>query len=95
MQLGTGRADQPAHIMAGDEARRAQLSGGRQQIAKLDGLVARNAWNRRLAAEIGIGKWLDNRLAELRFIVEHVVRNTQRIGDPAGIVDVLSRAAGA
>ena len=38
---------------------------------------------------------VDHRFAEARFVVEHVMRNAERVGDAARVVDVLAGAAGA
>ena len=45
--------------------------------------------------EIALGEAVDHRLAEARLVVEHVMRNADRLRHAAGIVDVLAGAAGA
>ena len=81
--------------MAGRQRIGAEFPGGRQQIAELDRAVARDAGDRRLAGQIAFGEAVDHRLAEARLVVEHVMRDAERLGDPAGIVDILAGAAGA
>ena len=78
----------PAHVGA-------ELPRGLQKVAELDGAVALDAGDRRLAVEIALGEAVDHRLAEARLVVEHVMRDADRLGDAAGIVDVLAGAAGA
>ena len=62
---------------------------------ELHGLVAADAGNGRLAAQVGVGEILDHLLAEAAFIVEHVVGDAHGVGGRARIMDVLAGAAGA
>ena len=102
--IGIGGADQrprsigePARgdIMAGRQRRGAELARGRQQIAELDRAVALDARHRRLAERVAVGEIVDHRFAKAAFVVEHVMRNADPLGDVAGIVDVAAGAAGA
>ena len=45
--------------------------------------------------EIAVGETVDHRLAEAAFVIEHVMRNADALGDAPGVVDVLAGAAGA
>ena len=83
------------NIMPGRERLRAELAGGCQQIAKLDRSVALDAGHRRFAERVAVGKIVDHGFAEAAFIVEHVMRNADPLGDVAGVVDVAAGAAGA
>ncbi len=83
------------HIVAGRERLGAELARGRQQIVELDRLVALHARHRRLARHVALGETVDHRRLEAALIVEHVMRNADVAGDPAGVVDVAPRAAGA
>jgi hypothetical protein len=62
---------------------------------ELHGLVAADAGDRRLAAGVAVGEILHHGVAEAALAVQHVMRDVERVGDPAGIVDVLPGAAGA
>ena len=82
-----------ADIMPGGQRIGAELLGGRQKIGELDRLVAGDARNRRFAGDVALGEGVDHRLAEALLVVEHIMRNAERFGDAAGIVDVLAGAA--
>ena len=81
-------------IMAGGKRVRLEVTCGRQQLLELDLLVADYAWNWRLAGRIAVSERLHDCRFEALFVVEDVVRNAEPVGDAAGIVDVLSGAAG-
>ena len=82
-------------VMSGRQRAGAELARGRQQIAKLDRAVALDAGHRRLAERVAVGEIVDHGFAEAAFIVEHVMRNADPLGDIAGVVDVAAGAAGA
>ena len=44
---------------------------------------------------VALGEAVDHRLLESALIVEHVVRDTDTLGNAAGVVNVLARATGA
>jgi hypothetical protein len=81
--------------MAGRERDRAELARGVEQVAELDRLVALDARHRRLAGRIAFGKAVDHRLLEAAFVVQHVMRDADALGDAARVVDILASAAGA
>ena len=81
--------------MAGRQRVGAEVARGLEQVGELDRLVAGDAGHRRLAGEVAVGEAVDHRLAEAALVVEHVVRNAERLGDAARVVDVLAGAAGA
>ena len=71
-----------------------EVAGDVEKIAELDGLVAADARHRRLTGQIAVGKLVDHRVAELRFIIEDVVWDAQHLGGQAGIVNVLPGTTG-
>ena len=79
--------------MAGRQHLTAQLAGSLKQVAELHALVAAHAGNRRLAAQIGIGEIVNDRLAEGALVIQHVMRDAQPVADLAGVVDILPGAA--
>src|SRR5690606_19572283 len=81
-------------IMASGQNVGAKVAGDGHQVDEFYRLVAGNAGNGGFALLIGIGEGLDDRGFEALFIVEHVVRNAQLGGDAAGVVNVLTSAAG-
>ena len=81
--------------MPGDQRRRTELPGPRQEIGELDRLVAADARHRRVARSIAVDEIVDHRLAEAAFEIEHIMRNAELGRDPPRIMDVLSGAAGA
>ena len=44
---------------------------------------------------IGIGEIVDHVFAEAALVIEHVMRDAERLGDARGIADILAGAAGA
>ena len=81
--------------MAGGERRGAEFAGRRQKVGKLDGLVAGHAGDRRLAGHVALGKGIDDGLAKALLVIQHVMRDAQRLGDAPGIGNVPAGAAGA
>src|SRR5579864_704262 len=93
MQLRSVGANDAPRIMAGGQRAGAQVARHRQQIAELHRLVAADARHRRRAGEIGIGEIVDHVGAEALFVIEHVMRDAERLGDTRRVVDVLAGAA--
>jgi hypothetical protein len=97
-----GRAEQGAlvallrraHVVAGRQRVGAEVLRGLQEVRELDGLVAGDAGDRGFAGDVAVGKAVHDLLLEAAFIVEHVVRDADLLGRPAGVVDVDARAAG-
>jgi hypothetical protein len=81
--------------LAGCHGRCAQIPGHVDQIVELDRLVATDAGNRGLAAQIGVSEILHHRLAKPAFVIEHIVGDADRLGRHARVEDVLTGAAGA
>ena len=69
-----------ADVVAGGQRIGAELARGLQKVGELDGLVAGHARDRRLAGDIALGERVDHRLAEPLLVVEHVMRNAERLG---------------
>src|ERR1035437_2286689 len=78
--------------MAGRQHVGAQFARGDQQVVEFDRHVAFNAWHRRLAGDVALGEAVDHRFVEAALVVEHVMRNTDALGNAARIIDVLPRA---
>ena len=95
MQLGPRLAHHALHVVAGRQRLGAELARRPEQVAELHRAVAGDAGHRRLAAHVGIGERLHDLGAEAAFVVEHVVRDGEPLGDLAGVLDVLAGAAGA
>ena len=99
--VGVDRAEQramravgaAADIVAGRQRVGAEIARGLQKVGELDGLVARNARDRRLAGDIAFSERVDHRLAEPLLIVEHIVRDAERLGHAARVGDILAGAA--
>ncbi|MNV07104.1 hypothetical protein D3C71_975200 [compost metagenome] len=81
--------------MAGRQGIRAQFLRGGKQIGEFYRLVAGHAGDRRFAHGIGFGKGVDHGFTEPRFVIQHVMGDTERFADPARIVDILPGATGA
>ena len=75
--------------MPGRQHLGAQLSRGDQQVVELDRHIAFDARHRRLAVNVTFRKAIDDRFLEAAFIVEHVVRDADALGNAARVVDVL------
>jgi hypothetical protein len=50
---------------------------------------------RRLAQRVAFGEIVDHGLSKAVFVIQHVMRNANSVGNIAGIVDILSGAASA
>ena len=81
--------------MAGGEAIRAQLAGKGDEVGELHPLIAQRAGDRRPAVGIFVDELVDDAGAEAAFIVEHVMRDAEPVGDHLRVVNVLPGAAGA
>ena len=81
--------------MSGGQRVGAELPCGRQQIGELHGLVAGDAGDGRFPRDVAFRERIDHRLAEPLLVIEDVMGNAERLGDAAGIGDVLPGAAGA
>ena len=81
-------------VVAGRQHLGAKLLRRTEQIVKLDRHIAVDAGHRRLAIDVALREAVDDRFPEAPLIVEHVVRNADAFGDGAGVVNVLTGAAG-
>src|SRR5258707_6948931 len=82
-------------VMAGRQHLRAELARSRQEIAKLDRLVALDAGHGRLACHIAFDATVDDRFPEAALVIQHVMGNADPLRDRARVIDVLPGAAGA
>ena len=80
--------------MAGGHGFGAEVAGDIEQVVKLDRLVAAYARHRGFAAQVTIGEFLDHRVTETAFVIEHIVGDADLFGSHAGVVDILASAAG-
>ena len=80
-------------VMPGGQAIGAEVARQAQEVAELDGLVAGDAGDRGLAAQISIGEFLHHLVAEPVLVVQHVMGDADFGGDVAGIVDIAPGAA--
>ena len=83
----------PADIMPGRKAICAELARHAEQVGELRPHIAADAGDRRAAGEIFVGELLDHIFAKCAFVVEHVMRDSEPVGDRARIGDVVARAA--
>ena len=89
------RAQLALNIMPRRHAIRIQIARRRQQVLELDPLIAANARHRGSPGKIGVGKFLDHRLAEGVFIIQHVMRKPHSLGHPPRVMNIPPRTAGA
>ena len=71
----------------------AELARHAQQVGELGPHVAADARDRRAPGEVVVGEALDHLLAKGAFMIEHVMRDAEPVGDRAGIADVVTGAA--
>src|SRR5690606_26966464 len=76
-----------ANVMAGGKRVGTKLACGGQKVGKLDGLIAGNTGDRRLADSIAFREGIDHGLAEALLVIEHIVRDAQSFRDPARVID--------
>jgi hypothetical protein len=95
MQFSASRPVHPPHIMPGRQTFGAQLPSHHCQIGEFDRLVASYAGYRSLAGGVAVGEIGHHRFGETFLGVDRVVRDTQLVGNTAGVVDILPGAASA
>src|SRR4029077_8177607 len=83
------------NIVAGCQHLGAKLTRSDKKIVELDRHIAVDAGHWRLAVNIALGETVDHRLLETVLVVEHVVRNADPLRHRTGIIDILTRTAGA
>src|SRR5947209_1904666 len=69
------------------------LARRHQQLIELQVIVAEAAWNGRASGKIFLHKGTHHVILETILVVDHVVRDTEVLGDTAGIVNVIDGAA--
>ncbi len=95
VQFGPVRAIMAADVMPGRHAIGVQFARRLQQVAELHPFIAANAGHGCGAGQIGIGEFLDHGFAELVFVIKYIMRESHPLGNAAGVVNVLTGAAGA
>ena len=94
-QPATATRQLPGHaIVAGGQRVGTEIARRLQQVAEFHGIVARGTGDGRLPGGVARGERLDDRSAETRLVIEHVMGNAERRGDGARIADVAPGAAG-
>ena len=73
----------------------ADAARGLEQLVELEMVVAERARDRRASGEILANKRPHHILLEALLLVDDVVGNAQVLGDAAGVVDIIERAAAA
>ena len=81
-------------VVPGGDVVAVQRVGMGQQVAELGERVAANAGDRGPAAAVLAHEILDDVQVEPVLEIEHVMRDTQRVGDVARVIDRVERAAG-
>jgi hypothetical protein len=84
-----------AGIVPGGDARRAEPLGNAEQLAELHPAVTAGTRAGRYPGKVRIDERLNDELGEQLAAIERVVRNTEPIGDPARIVEVVGGTAAA
>ena len=73
----------------------ADAARGLEELVELEVVVAERAGDRRAAGEILVDEGADHILLEALLLVDDVVGNAEVLGDAAGVVDIIERAAAA
>ena len=84
-----------ARVVAGGDRLRADALGRFEEAVELDEVVAEGAGDGRAAGNVVVHKRLDHLRFEAVFEIDHVVGNAEVLRGPAGIVNVVERAAAA
>src|SRR5687767_9791386 len=79
--------------MAGGNVFGAELPGAIDEIAKLEALVADDAWVRRAASFVFFGEVIDDLLLEIRGLIDEIVRDAEFVRDRPGVHDRLRSTA--
>uniref|UniRef100_E6QM66 Uncharacterized protein n=1 Tax=mine drainage metagenome TaxID=410659 RepID=E6QM66_9ZZZZ len=82
-----------AGVVAGGDAGGTDLARGEQKLVELEVIVAERAGNWRAASEVIIDKGTNDVALEALLLVDDVVGDVERLGDAAGVVYVVERAA--
>ena len=82
-------------VVAGGDAIGADGAGGLDECVELEVVVAERAGDGRAAVEILRDEGADDVLLEAGLLVDDVVGDAEVLGDAAGVVDVIQRAAAA
>src|SRR5262249_7117334 len=83
------------NVMPGRQHFGTKATGRRQQVPKLEGLIAVDTRDRSFTRHVAVGEAVHHRLLEATLIVENVMRYADAARHHARIVDILAGAAGA
>ncbi len=84
-----------AGVVAGGNAIGADLLRDYEQLIKLQMIVAEAARDGRASREILGDERTHDVALETLFVIDHVIRNAEVLGDAAGVVNIVERAAAA
>ena len=93
LPAAAGGVEGDAGVVAGGDALGADAVGHVEKLVELDEVVAEGAGDGRAAGEVLVDEGLDDLALEALFEVDDVVGNAELLGDAAGVVDVVERAA--
>src|SRR5207253_7861327 len=80
-------------VMTGGDAVSANLPGYNQKLIKLQVIVAETTRDWRASGKILFDERTDDVALKALFVIDHIIRNADRLGDAAGVVNVVERAA--
>ncbi len=95
VELRAAAVDGASDIVPSRQAIGAKLAREGDQVGELHPLVAQRAGDRGPAAGIFLDELIDHPCPKAAFVVEHIVGDSEPVGDGLGIVDVLPGTAGA
>ena len=82
-----------AGVVAGGDLCRPDLAGGEEKLVELEVVVAERAGDGRSASEVIVYEGPDDVALETLLLVDDVVGDVERLGDAAGVVDIVEGAA--
>src|SRR5271163_2902043 len=81
--------------MSGRDLISANLPGNNEKLIKLQVIVAEAARDRRASGKILLDERPHHIALKTLFVIDHVIRNAESLGNTTRIVDVVNRAAAA
>ena len=80
-------------VVTGGDALSANLPGDNQQLIELQVVVAQAAGDRSASGNVLFHERAHHITLEALFVIDHIVRDADLLGDAAGVVDIVERAA--
>jgi len=80
-------------VVAGGDAGCADGAGGLEKLVELEVVVAERAGDGRAASQVLVDKGLDDVALEAGLLVDNVVGDAEVLGDAAGVIHIIERAA--